>query len=133
MAEDTIEDRIARKVVELLEQRKFKIETRRWPEAMSIDVPGGNLTEETMEGVPLWAQKHFSVKDLVKLWGVSDTTILRLFRGEPGVLHVGEPNARSRTRVTLRIPSQVAERVHEKWGRMELSSCSHERRAPGSR
>jgi hypothetical protein len=112
MTENTIEDRIAQRVVELLEQRKLKIGTRRWAE-----VPGEDLTAETIEGVPLWAQKHVSVKELAETWGVSDTTILRLFRGEPGVLHVGDPNARRRTRVTLRIPSQVAERVHEKWGR----------------
>lgn len=36
MPEDTIEDRIARRVVELLKQEKFKIEARRWPEIMDL-------------------------------------------------------------------------------------------------
>jgi hypothetical protein len=36
VAEDSIEDRIARRVVELLDQRKFNIEAKRWPAIMDL-------------------------------------------------------------------------------------------------
>jgi len=38
--EDTIEDRIARRVVEVLKQEKFKIEARRWPEVLDLETAG---------------------------------------------------------------------------------------------
>jgi helix-turn-helix protein len=37
VAQDSIEDRIARRVVELLEQRKFRIEQKRWPEILDLE------------------------------------------------------------------------------------------------
>ena len=40
MPEDTIEDRIARRVVEVLKQEKFKIEARRWPEVLDLETAG---------------------------------------------------------------------------------------------
>ena len=36
MPEDTIEDRIARRVVEFLKREKFKIEAKRWPEIFDL-------------------------------------------------------------------------------------------------
>jgi hypothetical protein len=52
-------------------------------------------------------EKHYRVKDLATLWGISDSVIRRIFQGEPGVLRIG-----STKYVTLSIPESVAIRVH---------------------
>jgi len=59
-------------------------------------------------------EKHFSPAELAKAWGVSAETIRSLFRSEPGVLKIGNNGARRRGYLTLRIPQEVAERVHRR-------------------
>ena len=64
-------------------------------------------------------EQHFHPSELAKLWGLSASTIRRMFEKEPGVLLVGEPSRRvgralRRSYFTMRIPSSVAERVHQK-------------------
>jgi hypothetical protein len=60
-------------------------------------------------------EKHFSPTELAKAWGVSTETIRSIFRTEPGVLKLGRPGTKFRRGYfTLRIPEQVAERVHRK-------------------
>jgi transcriptional regulator GlxA family with amidase domain len=53
-------------------------------------------------------ERHYSVTDVAKLWGLSRDSVRRLFRREPGVLVMGERY------VTLRIPESVLERVHRR-------------------
>jgi hypothetical protein len=60
-------------------------------------------------------QKHYSVKQLAGQWNVSSDTIIRLFENETGVLKLGDANPKGRQRrVTLRIPPEIAERVHKR-------------------
>jgi len=56
-------------------------------------------------------EKHFTPQDLAEAWGVDVETIRNIFRDEPGVLKIS--NA-SKLRTTLRIPREVAERVHRR-------------------
>ena len=56
-------------------------------------------------------EKHFTPQQLAEAWGVDVETIRNIFRDEPGVLKIS--NA-SRLRTTLRIPKEVAERVHRR-------------------
>jgi hypothetical protein len=52
---------------------------------------------------------------LAKAWSVSPDTIRAIFRNEPGVLKIGRAAGRfRRTYVTLRIPEEVAMRVHRR-------------------
>lgn len=61
------------------------------------------------------AAPHFTPAQLAKLWGVSVETIRAIFRHEPGVLKIGKPETRTkRGYFTLRIPEEVAERVHQR-------------------
>ena len=63
----------------------------------------------------LVAAKHFSPSDLAKAWGVSVETVRSIFREEPGVVKLGKTGTKSRRGYfTLRIPQQVAERVHRR-------------------
>ena len=58
---------------------------------------------------------HYTVGELASAWGLSDDTIRRLFENEPDVMTLGNKNPRGkRRRVTLRIPHNVAARVHKK-------------------
>jgi hypothetical protein len=59
--------------------------------------------------------KHFKPEELAEAWGVSTETIRNIFREEPGVLKIGKSGTRSkRGYFTLRIPVEVAERVHRR-------------------
>jgi AraC-like DNA-binding protein len=60
-------------------------------------------------------ERHYSVKELAQMWGLSPTAIRRMFRNEPGVLRFGKENkGHQRNYVTLRIPASVAERVYQR-------------------
>ncbi len=60
-------------------------------------------------------ERHYSVHDLVGLWGLSEKTIRRMFTDEPGVLEWGHEEERyKRPYKTLRIPESVAARVHRR-------------------
>jgi hypothetical protein len=61
------------------------------------------------------ADKHFTPTELAKAWSVSPETIRAIFRNEPGVLKIGKVAGRfRRAYITLRIPEEVAKRVHRR-------------------
>src|ERR1022692_1943704 len=57
--------------------------------------------------------KHYRVKELAAIWGMSSDTITRLFSNEPGVLQVNNFGNGKRKYTLLSIPESVALRVHE--------------------
>jgi hypothetical protein len=64
-----------------------------------------------LEQSNIMAEKYYSPGELAKLWGVDVETVRNIFRAEPGVLKISNG---SKLRTTLRIPSDVAERVHRR-------------------
>lgn len=61
-------------------------------------------------------ERHFSVRELSKLWAWSPKTTFRRFASEPGVLLVRrEETLNKRSYSQLRIPESVAARVYEKY------------------
>jgi hypothetical protein len=64
-------------------------------------------------------ERHFTPRELAKLWLLHESTIRRLFLDEPGVLkYCGSPRLNGRREyVTLRIPASVARRVYERRSR----------------
>lgn len=58
-------------------------------------------------------EKHYSVQELVDLWGLSRNSICRAFENEPDVIRMNSKGIRPGTRrkLTLRIPESVARRV----------------------
>ena len=60
-------------------------------------------------------EKHFTPQELAEAWGVSAETIRQIFRDEQGVLKIGKSGTRvKRGYFTLRIPKEVAERIHRR-------------------
>lgn len=63
-------------------------------------------------------ERHYTTQEIAALWGVSDWTIRRIFEGEPGVLRLSRPRKlgkrTNKPQVTLRIPSSVASRLHQR-------------------
>jgi len=56
---------------------------------------------------------HYSPQFYAEWWRLADSTVIRWFQDEPGVLKVGSPPKNGkRTRVELRIPFSVAMRVY---------------------
>lgn len=58
-------------------------------------------------------EKHYEVNDLAAKWSLSDDSIRRIFRAEPGVVRWVRKGGR-RPYVILRIPQSVAERVYRR-------------------
>ncbi|MGA7159110.1 MAG: hypothetical protein WBY53_19850 [Acidobacteriaceae bacterium] len=59
-------------------------------------------------------ERHFTPKEIAKLWGKDESTIRKIFRDEPGVLCFESTNRARATRryVSLSIPASIVMRVH---------------------
>lgn len=65
--------------------------------------------------VSLFAERHYSVKEVAALWSISPDAARRIFQNEPGVLALGDQSSPHRRRyTTLRIPESILERVHRR-------------------
>jgi hypothetical protein len=58
-------------------------------------------------------ERRFSVRTVAELWGLSDQTIINMFREEPGIFIVSQEAGRRRKRdyTKFLIPESVMERV----------------------
>jgi hypothetical protein len=63
---------------------------------------------------PSFFEKHFTPREIARLWRLSYDKILDLFRHEPGVIVIAEPKRSKRVYRSIRIPASVAERVHRR-------------------
>jgi len=61
-------------------------------------------------------ERHYRVKELAGLWGLSPKTVTRIFADEAGVIRVANDGTTKRKYATLSIPESVASRVHQKLG-----------------
>jgi transcriptional regulator GlxA family with amidase domain len=60
-------------------------------------------------------EQHFSVPQIAKMWALSEDSIRRIFRDEPGVVRLDSPERlKKRGYLTMRIPHSVVQRVHER-------------------
>jgi hypothetical protein len=60
-------------------------------------------------------ERHYTVKELGALWKLSGSTVIKIFRDEPGVLKIGRERRRGRrSHMTLRIPESVVQRVYRR-------------------
>ena len=60
-------------------------------------------------------EKHFTVQQVVELWGWSADTVRRTFRNEHGVIAITHPERRDKRPYSkLSIPESVLVRVHER-------------------
>lgn len=63
-------------------------------------------------------EKHFSIIELAKLWGLAPDTIRPLFINRQGVLKIVRPESRrKRIYTTLRIPATIAAQVYAELAR----------------
>jgi predicted methyltransferase MtxX (methanogen marker protein 4) len=77
----------------------------------------GDQEGRAREVLPPHAVRHYTVKELAKIWNLSDETVVKLFESEPGVIVISERRKGSISRRryrTLRIPEFVVERVHRR-------------------
>lgn len=59
-------------------------------------------------------ERHFTVMELAELWNLSDDTVRRFFKDEPGVICWVRQQEGRRRKVCLRIPESVALRVYRR-------------------
>jgi AraC-like DNA-binding protein len=71
-------------------------------------------TVETEAGVHPALERHYTVAEVAKNWGLSERKVRRMFQDAPGVLqsNLRTLRARKRPHVCLRIPESVLIRVH---------------------
>jgi hypothetical protein len=85
----------------------------------------GGATEQGKEvSVPpspdISLERHYSIQEVSKLWGVSTKKVRTLFKREPGVLEFGGKGSRfKRGYVTRQIPESVLMRVHTRLRKSE--------------
>ena len=66
-------------------------------------------------------EDHYTVQQIAERWHLSETSVRKLFRDEPGVIRIDSPERRfKRGYCTLRVPATVAERVHALLGRRDI-------------
>ena len=59
------------------------------------------------------SERHYTPRDIAKLWAVSEKSVIRVFEKEPGVLVIQNSLGRNaRRHRTMRIPFSVLDRVH---------------------
>ena len=62
-------------------------------------------------------ERHYSPKEIAQMWGVSDSTVRKLFEDTPGVLRISMPRLtkprKHKPHVRLSVPHSVLVRVHE--------------------
>jgi hypothetical protein len=60
-------------------------------------------------------EKHFTVQQVVELWGGVTIAVRRTFRNEPGLIAIRHPERRGKRPYSrLSIPESVLVRVHER-------------------
>jgi hypothetical protein len=113
---------------ELLQSSKFLNWRKKRPRDIETDIQtdiGKTVNNETIvrpirprkveKSNLMLDEKHYTPQELADAWGVSTETIRQIFREEQGVLKIGNPHTRTkRGYFTLRIPREVAERVHRR-------------------
>jgi predicted DNA-binding transcriptional regulator AlpA len=102
---------------------------------------GGTVAETVKETTMAEAstspafEQHYKAQYLAKLWNISYETVLRRAKDFPGVIRLGNPNSRKRTRVVISIPHSVAEQLHAEltgnstWRLLDLGSSGKARRS----
>ena len=57
-----------------------------------------------------FAEKHYRVSDLAKLWGLGRETVRKLVKDDPGVVKVRQ--GRKKVHTTYSVPESAAKRIH---------------------
>ena len=61
-------------------------------------------------------EHHYTPEQVAEMWGLSKTTVRRLFEDDPGVLKICMRrlliNRKHKPHVSLRIPASALERIH---------------------
>lgn len=77
-------------------------------------------------------ERHYSLHEVARLWGISREYARRLFRGRPGVLHLRKPGlSKRREYITLRIPASVLQAVHRELRELRRAASGAPDTVPG--
>lgn len=57
-----------------------------------------------------FAEQHYRIADLAKLWGLGRETVRKLVKDDPGVLKI--TNGDKRLHTTYSVPESAAKRIH---------------------
>jgi hypothetical protein len=98
------------------ERRAAEMRPRTERERLAARVGNEQLRIAEAVGVNGALERHYSAQEIAEMWHLSPTTIIRLFRDEPGVVKIGKSPSRRgrRSYTTLRIPESVVQRVHRR-------------------
>ena len=57
-----------------------------------------------------FAEKHYRIAELAKIWGIGRETVRKIIRDEPGVIQIRQ--GRKKAHTTYSVPESVARRIH---------------------
>ena len=76
--------------------------------------PAPRKSKTRIQPTPEQTDRHYSVSEVARLWGISTDMVRDIFRKEPGVLKFRRPGTRTkRSYSTIRVPHSVLVRVKE--------------------
>ena len=91
--------------------RKASLVTIEFPETSDRSTLAGETAIRTEPEISL--QRHYSIREVARLWGLNEKTVRRIFATEPGVIELANEESRfKRSYITRRIPEAVLRRVH---------------------
>lgn len=83
---------------------------RRPPARARLSIDDGSPTSHSVA-----LERHFTVPEVARCWGMSEKSVRRFFANEPGVLKWGSVETRKKRGYSnLRIPESVLIRVHQR-------------------
>jgi hypothetical protein len=74
-----------------------------------------------METMAEATERHYRIREISQLWGISAEKVRRLFQDVDGVLKLGDQGQgilakrKKRPYVTLLVPESVLQRFHQQW------------------
>jgi hypothetical protein len=70
---------------------------------------------DVSNGTDICNEEHYTPQEVGKILKMDPQTVVRLFRGQPGVIEFGSSETlHKRKRKFMRIPKSVLQRFHEK-------------------
>jgi hypothetical protein len=82
---------------------KFEVAQR--PYAANCDLVQIHMPPDTS-----YAEKHYRIGELAKLWGLGRETMRLIVKDEPGVVKIRQ--GRKKAHTTYSVPESVAQRIH---------------------
>jgi hypothetical protein len=98
------------------EQRAAQMRERNQRERLALSLGREHLRIAETISATRAIERHYTPREIGSLWKLHPSSIIRMFREEPGVLKIGKKSSKRgrRSHLMLRVPESVLQRVHRR-------------------